>query len=377
MNSPATSPPVPDMMMRAVVLSRHGGPGVLKPTEQPELEPGAGEVRIAVESIGVNYAEVLSRKGLYGWTPTRPYVLGMEAAGRIDQLGAGVSGLAVGDVVLVGRQNGAYAEQIVAPMERVVRPPPGYSMEECAAFGVNFATAWIALVQMARLRPSDRVAITAAAGGVGTAAVQMASAFGCEVIALASTSKKLELARSKGAHIVVEYGSPGFAERLRDTLGGDGLDVVLETVGGDVFTACDAALAPFGRIVVAGYASLDYRLWNPISWWRAWRGAPRVSLESMYKRSTGLLSTHLGYLSSDAARLRGIWDEMVAFVTEHRIRPVVGHVLPLDDVAEAHRLMESRESVGKIVLRTANRDPDRSPRDARHAPSDAPRSRPA
>ncbi len=338
--------------MRAVVLTKHGGPDVLRPTEQPDLEPGPGEVRIAVEAIGLNYAEVLSRKGLYGWTPDKPYVLGMEAAGRVDRLGEGVTDVELGDVVLIGRQSGAYAEQIVQAADRVLPAPPGYSMEECAAFGVNYATAWIALMEMARLRPTDRVAITAAAGGVGTAAVQIASAFGCTVVALASTEEKLELAREKGAHVLVEYGTPGIGDRLRQAVAPEGIDVVLETVGGEVFEACDAALAPFGRVVVAGYASLDYRLWNPLSWWHAWRGAPRMGLESMYKRSTGLLSTHLGYLIRDAPRMREIWDQIIAFMSEHDIRPVVGHVLTLDEVAEAHRLMESRASVGKIVMRT-------------------------
>ena len=135
-------------------------------------------------------------------------------------------------------------------------------------------------------------------------------------------------------------------------MGDAGLDVVLETVGGDVFKACDSALAPFGRMVVAGYAELDYKLWNPLSWWRAWRGMPRMSLDSMFKRSTGMLSTHLGYLIPNASRMREIWDELLDYVAEHDIRPVVGHVLPFEEVAEAHRLMESRRSVGKIVLRT-------------------------
>lgn len=338
--------------MRAVVLSSHGGPEVLVPRDLPDPEPGPGEIRVAVETIGLNYAEVLSRKGLYGWAPELPYVLGMEAAGRVDRVGGGVTHVGIGDVVLVGRQSGAYAEYVVQAADRVLPAPSGFSMEECAAFAVNYATAWVALVKMARSRPDDRILVTAAAGGVGTAAVQIARGLGCTVFASASTAEKLEVARERGADELVEYGTPGFAARLRDAVGSQGVDVVLETVGGDVFKACDSVLAPFGRIVVAGYAGLDYTLWNPLSWWRAWRGVPRMPLESMYRRSTGLLSTHLGYLIADAGLMRRMWHEITGFVSDHAIRPVVGHVLMLDDVAEAHRLMESRASVGKIVLRT-------------------------
>ncbi len=337
--------------MRAVVLHRHGGPEVLRLSRVPDPEPGPGEVRVAVEAIGLNYAEVLSRKGLYGWTPKMPYVLGMEAAGRVDRVGEGVEGIRVGDAVLVGRQAGAYAEYVVQRADAVLPVPEGFSMEEAAAFGVNYMTAWVALMKMARLLPTDRVVVTAAAGGVGTAAVQIAHHHGSEVVALAGSDPKLELARSLGAHHTVSYGVPDFEERLWDTVGERGVDVVLETVGGRVFRACDAVLAPFGRIVVAGYASLDYRWWKPHTWWRAWRDAPRMSLESMFKRSVGLLSTHLGYLLGRTAHLQPVWRELVSFVERHGIRPVVGHMLPFEEVAEAHRLMESRASKGKIVLR--------------------------
>ena len=228
---------------------------------------------------------------------------------------------------------------------------PGFSLDENAAFGVSYLTAWICLMEMARLRTTDRVLVTAAAGGLGTAAVQIASRFGCEVIALAGSEKKLEKARELGADVTVRYGDSEFPRRLAEAVGPAGVDVVLETVGGDVFTACDAVVAPFGRVIVAGYAELDYKLWNPISCWKAWNGRPRMRLESMLKGSKGLLSAHLGYLLQDAALVKRVWSDLSAFAEEHTIRPVVGHVLTLDEVAAAHRLMESRASVGKIVLR--------------------------
>lgn len=337
--------------MRAVVLRRHGAPGVLRVERVDDPVAGPGQVLVKVEAVGLNYAEVLSRKGLYGWAPKRPYVLGMEAAGRIVAAGQGVDQARVGEAVVVGAQHGAYAELVAVPAAQALAAPEGWSVEERAAFTVNWATAWVGLVEMARLRASDRVLVSPAGGGVGTAAVQIASRLGCEVLALAGSDAKLERVRTLGAAATLNYRRPGWRPRLAELAGTRGVDVALEMVGGDVFRAAADALAPFGRVVVAGYAELDYTLRNPASWWRAWRGMPRMGLSRMLRRSNGMLSTHLGYLLADPALLAGIWRDLTAFVERHGLRPQVGHVLPFDEVAAAHRLMESRESYGKIVLR--------------------------
>lgn len=337
--------------MRGYLLRRTGPASTLVLSELPDPAPGPGEVRVRTEVIGLNFAEVLSRKGLYGWTPDRPYVLGMEASGTIEEVGQGVDAAKVGTSVLVGTQYGAYAEQIVVPEARALPAVPGFSSEENAAFGVNYLTAWIGLVYLARMRAGDRVSVSAAAGGVGSAAVKLAAAYGCQVVALAGSSEKIAMALDLGADIGVSYGAPGFATRLKDAVGERGIDVALETVGGEVFDAVNAVLAPFGRAVVAGYASLDYRIWNPFTWWPAWKGVPRIPLMDMARGSKGLMATHLGYLLDDPERMRETWETLVAFATEHEIRPLVGHVFPFEKAGEAHELMESRGSTGKIVLR--------------------------
>lgn len=333
------------------MLRRAGPPEVLELTEVPAPEPGPGEVAVAVEAIGINYAEVLSRKGLYGWAPKRPYVPGMEVAGRIVAMGAGVSGRDVGERVLCGMQHGGYAEQVVVPSGRAISAPEAFSTEEAAAFGVNFMTAWVALMEMARLRPSDRVAITAAGGGVGTAAVQIAAAFGCDVVALAGSDDKSELTRSLGASRFVNYRAPDFESAFDGVVADRGLDVVLEVVGGEAFRACNARLAPFGRMVVVGYAQLDYSKWNPVTWWSAWRDAPRIRVAEAAVASTGLLATHIGYLLPDEPRLHEVWSALTDFVETHGLRPIVGSTWAFEDLPEAHRFMESRASVGKLVVR--------------------------
>jgi NADPH:quinone reductase-like Zn-dependent oxidoreductase len=337
--------------MRAWLLSRSGGPDVLRLTEVPDPEPAPGQVRVRVEAIGINYAEVLSRKGLYGWAPKRPYVPGMEAVGTVAALGPGATRRSLGERVLCGMQHGAYAEAVVVDEARALPAPEGFSLEECAAYAVNFMTAWVALVELARVRATDRVAITAAAGGVGTAAVQIALAHGCRVLGMAGSEAKLERVRALGAQRTVCYRSPDFPARLAEATADGGLDVVLETVGGDVYRACLERLAPFGRLVVAGYAGLDYRLWNPLSWWRAWRGAPRVDVMEAAVASTGVMATHIGYLLPDEERLLRVWAALTDFTREHGLRPVVGRTFGFEELPEAHRFMESRESEGKLVVR--------------------------
>ena len=326
-------------------------------------------MRIAVEAIGLNYAEILSRKGLYGWAPKLPYIPGMEVAGVIDGVGPGVD-RRVGEPVVAGMQHGAYATHVVVDAASALPSIEGFSLEENAAFPVNFLTAWVGLVASARMRAGDCVLISPAGGGVGTAAVQIAHRYGCHVIAAAGSDEKLERVRALGADAVVNYRRPGWEDRLRDAAGnpaGDadgnaagnvagaagnaGVDIALEMVGGEVFRAAKSVLAPFGRVVVIGYASLDYRWWNPASLWRAWRDKPGMGLEEMLMRSIGISSSHVGYLLPHADRVRSLWDDLVSFVRSHGIRPQVGHVLPFEELAEAHRLIESRESYGKVVVR--------------------------
>lgn len=337
--------------MRAIVLDRHGGPAVLRARDVPDPVPGAGEVRVRVEAIGINYAEILSRKGLYGWAPPLPYTLGMEATGTIDALGAGVEGRALGERVIVGAKHGAYAERMVVPERQALPVIAGYSTEENAAVAVNYLTAWVALMEMARLRPGDRVLVTAAAGGVGTAAVQIATRFGCATVGLAGSDAKLDTIRALGAGAAVNYRRPDFEARLREAAGPERFDVVLEVVGGDVFRAVWPVLAPFGRVVAAGFASLALEKWNPLSWLRTWRDLPRADIRSLAPASAGLMATHVGYLLDDPPRLARVWGELVAFLAAHGVRPVVGATFSFDDMAQAHRLMESRQSVGKIVVR--------------------------
>lgn len=334
--------------MKAILLKRSGKPGVLKLQEVADPVPAKGEALVRLHYTGINYAEILSRKGLYGWAVQRPYIPGMEGSGIIETVGKDVDARRVGQRVMVGAQYGCYAERIAVPAERAIPAPEQYSMEESAAFLVNFMTAWVSLFSLAKLRNSERVLITAAAGGVGTAAVQLAAKSGCEVYGLAGSREKIEFLKSLGVADAFNYREENYSERLKAT---GGMDVILEMVGGQVYRNSFDLLNPLGRMVVAGFASLDLKKWNPLSWWQTWRDIPRVNLMNLAHKTAAVMATHLGYLLRKPELMQATLGDLLQFVSRHGIKPVIGKIFPFEQAAEAHAYIESRKSVGKILLR--------------------------
>ncbi len=334
--------------MQAYQLRKTGKPKILKIEDIPEPSPKSREVKIKIETIGVNYAEVLSRKGQYSWAPKRPYVMGMECYGEVVELGADSTKFKIGDKVIVGQQYGSYAEYTCAPEHLCFPAFENFSPEENAAYLVNFMTAWVALKKMARVESGERVVIQAAAGGVGTAAVQIANALGCEVYGTASKEEKLELVKKLGGK-PVNYRTHDFHDEILED--GGKVDCVLETVGGEVFKKSKKLLNPFGRLVVVGFASMNLKIWNPISWIKTYRDAPKVNMMNMAIESKGIYATHIGYLTENEALTASIWEELHNFTIKHNVKPIVGRVFSFSDLPEAHKFMESRDSIGKLVVK--------------------------
>ena len=322
-------------------------------TDIKEPDTGNDQVKIKIKNIGLNYAEVQSRKGLYGWAPKLPYILGMESYGEIVEVGEECKDRSVGESVIVGTQFGSYAEYISVNESQALPAFAYFSDEENAAFMVNYMTAWVSLINIARLQPSDSVLIQIAAGGVGTAAVQIAKSMGCKVFGTASSDEKIKLLEDLNVDVPINYVDRDFSTVVRDEMNGGGVDVVLEMVGGDVFKKSRKLLNPFGRIVVAGFASLNLKKWNPFSWWNTWKDIPKASVTSLGESSTGLMATHLGYLLKKPELMRSIWNDLTAFSKEHSIHPIIGHRFSFSELPDAHRLMESRKSKGKIIIKVS------------------------
>lgn len=334
--------------MKAYLLKNTGSSQVLKIHQVPEPTPKSNEVKVKVQSIGLNYAEVLSRRGQYRWAPRRPYIPGMEAFGEVVEVGSEVTRVQVGETVIVGAQYGNYAEFTVGPEHLIFKSIDGFSGEENAALLVNYMTAWVALQKMGRVVKSDKVLIHAAAGGVGTAAVQMAKAMGCEVFGTASQNYKLDLIKKLGADHSINYARDDFYKYVKEQAGG--VDFVLEVVGGEVYKKSIDLLNPFGRLVVIGFASISFKKWNPLTWWQTWRDAPKVDVLKMAMGSYGVMGSHIGYLTANEKIAREEWEKMKEFIQMKEIKPVIGKSFSFDELPEAHDYMESRASVGKILV---------------------------
>ncbi len=334
--------------MKAYRLRKTGKPKVLKIEDIQEPTPTSDQVKVKVITIGINYAEILSRKGQYSWAPKKPYVMGMECYGEVVEVGSVVKTHKVGDKVIVGQQYGSYAEFVCAPEHLCFPAFDSFTPEENAAYLVSFMTAWVALKKLCRVEAGERVLIQAAAGGLGTAAVQIGHALGCEVFGTASQDEKLELIAKLGGK-PINYRTHDFQEEiLRD---GGKVNCVLETVGGDVFKKSMKLLDSFGRLVVIGFASMNLKIWNPISWVKTLWDAPKVNMMKMAVESRGIFASHIGYLTENEQLTSAIWDELYKFTKDNNLKPIVGKVFDFSDLADAHSYMESRDSMGKIVIK--------------------------
>jgi NADPH:quinone reductase len=323
--------------MRAVRFHEPGGPEVLRVEEVERPEPGEGEVLIRAQLAGVNYADTGVRRGMFhgpgeGELPMTP---GFEVAGTVAALGDGVSGLAEGSRVVAVLPRGGYAEYAVAREESVVEVPEGVETAQASALLVQGITAYGVLHDAARLAEGESVLVMAAAGGVGSLAVQLARLAGARpVIGTTGSPDKLALIEDLGADRAVDYSREGWVERVLEATGGRGVDVVLESVGGEVGARSYDALAPLGRLVFFGAASGE-GLPAPDMWKLNMNGQTVSGYGGPWIRPGA------------AARAR---KEISHYLRSGELRVVLGGSFPLEEAAEAHRALEGRKTVGKVML---------------------------
>jgi NADPH2:quinone reductase len=304
--------------VKAVVLRETGGPEQLEYTDVPDPEPGEGQVLVRVRAAGVNFADVLVRQGRYPQPPDLPTILGREIAGEVD-------GLRV--MTASGAETGGYAELAAASEKWLVPLPKSATFEEGAAFLTTFLTAHIPLTRPARVGQGSTVLVHAAAGGVGSAAIQLAKHLGAKVVATASSEEKRQLARELGADEV--YGYDEFAEQVK-------ADVVLDTVGGDVFQQSVGVLNPLGTIVAIGFAG---GWWDPLD--TALIVGRNLTVKGFY---LGRLMRLRPDVVHEATReIVDLWERGV-------VKPLVGATFRMREAPQAHGLIEERRSVGKVVL---------------------------
>ena len=330
--------------MKAWLAPRYGPPEVLELAELPDPTPGPGEVLVRVRAIGLNFADCAARLGVYPRVPRAPFVPGMEVSGEVVALGKGVQVPSVGVRVAAVPIFGGHAELIAVRAGSVRVLPETVSFVEGAALAVTGLTADHALFTVGRLRRSERVLINAAAGGVGTMAVQMASRAGARVVAVASTEAKRELAISLGATEAFGY------ERYREAVAG-GVDVVLDSVGGRLFRIGWKALKPDGRYVLFGFAAAIGP--RRVRYLHAVVGLLRMGAvmpAALVQPCRTLAGFNLSLVPQLAAELQQRSERLEAMLASGELRPVIGAVFPFARLPEAHALLQSRGSVGKVVV---------------------------
>jgi NADPH:quinone reductase-like Zn-dependent oxidoreductase len=336
--------------LRQVVIARHGAPDVLEVREGPDPTPREGEVRIAVRAAGVNFADILARLGLYPDAPPPPVVVGYEVSGYVDAVGPGTVARHVGDHVVALTRFGGYSTAVVVPAALTVPVPAGVSDAEAAAVPVNYLTALLALYRMANVAAHETVLIHGVGGGVGIAAAQLARLRRARIIGTASPAKH-ETVRSLGVDDVVDYRRPDFADEVRRLTGGRGADVILDPIGGRSFRTSYSLLAPLGRLIVFGVSSIATG--ERRRWWHAAATMMRMPVFrplSLMNNNRAVIGLNLGHLWGERQQLGAGMELLVGELAAGRIKPVVAKTFPLDRAADAHRFIQSRSNIGKVVL---------------------------
>ncbi|WP_183095095.1 NAD(P)H-quinone oxidoreductase [Nocardioides stalactiti] len=323
--------------MRAVTTSGPGGPEVLRVTEQPDPEPGAGEVVIDVAATAVNRADLLQRQGFYPPPPGASDVIGLECSGTVAAVGEGVTGFEVGAQVCALLAGGGYASKVAVPAGQVMPVPDGIDLVTAAALPEVACTVWSNVFMIARLQPGEAFLVHGGAGGIGTMAIQLAAAAGARVFATAGSTDKLDLCRSLGAEVAINYHDEDFVEVVREHTDGRGADVVLDNMGAKYLERNVSVLADEGRLVIIGM-----------------QGGIKAELNiaTLLGKRGAVIATALRSRPVDgkAAICASVVENVWPLVADGTLRPVVHQTLPLDQAGEAHRIVEASTHTGKVLL---------------------------
>jgi NADPH2:quinone reductase len=324
--------------MKAVVFENFGAADVLQVKEVPTPTPGSGEVLVRIEAVSVNFADIRRRRNDPYPAPTPlPFVLGSEVSGYVEALGEGVTNLKVGDAVFALLSEGGYAQYAVADARQVLPLPDGFDLDIASTLVVAGVTAYQLIKHAGRLQAGETIFIPGAMGGVGSYAMQLAKIFGAgKIIAGGSTEQRRSEAVARGADYAVDYTSENWPEEVKQLTGGRGADVMLDMAGGQIFHQTLKALAPFGRLIVYGTASLEAYSFSP------------SALMPLNQTVTGYYVA--GWFSVRPGEAVGAFKALVSMVASGELKVDLAERLPLSKARDAHRTMETRQATGKIIL---------------------------
>jgi len=342
--------------MRAMVVGRYGPPEVLESRDLPDPQPKAGEVLIRIKTIGVNFADLLQRMGIYPGTPKPPFVPGLEIAGVVEKTAEGGKQpqtgepLKRGEAVAAFTEFNAYAQWAVVPAQQAYRLPPGMPFDDAAAIPVNYLTAYHSMFAMGNLQSGDRILIHGAAGGVGIAAVQLAKSRGLMIFGTAGPAKQ-EYLRKIGVDHAIDYTKTDFVHAVHK-FAPEGIEMVMDAIGGKSFARSQLCLGPTGRLVVYGFSAAA----GPDGKRSLLRGAmallqtPRFNPMKLMSQNHAVIGVHLGRMHGRNALLRNQLDELFRLYAAGKIKPVISKTFAMTDAPAAHKYIHDRKNVGKVIL---------------------------
>jgi len=337
--------------VRSVWITRYGGPEVLEVRETGEASPGPGEVRVRVKAAGLNFSDVMARLGLYTDGPKPPMVVGYEASGVVDALGEGVSEVKLGDRVLALAPSGCQAEAVVLPSHRTFAMPDDMTFEEGAALPVNYLTAYHVLFRLGHLRPGQSLLVHMAAGGVGMAVLQLARTVPDVTVFGTASAAKHDLIRQAGCEHPIDYRVLDYVGEVERLTAGKGVDLVIDPLGGPDWRRGYSLLRPAGLLVLCGFSNLatGERRNALRALWQLAR-MPRFSPLRLMNDNRGVAGVYLGALWDEVDLMAGQLLAVLELFRQGKVRPRVDTVFPFARAADAHRRIQERKNVGKVVL---------------------------
>jgi NADPH:quinone reductase-like Zn-dependent oxidoreductase len=337
----------------AIVIERHGPPEALAQREMPLRDPGVNDVHLRVGAVGVNFADLFIRAGLYPAIPPRPFSPGIEVVGTVARVGKKVKGWEEGDRAIALVRHGGYVRDLVVPAERLFHYPDSIRPEQAAAIPVVFLTAWLCLFEAGRARRGETVLVLGAGGGVGTAAVQLAVRHGLRVIGTAGDPRKREFVTEELGGEVCFDSRGDWEPEVRGLVGPSGIDLALDPIGGPATAACRRLLAPLGRLIFYGFSNaMPGRRLSRLRAARAWMRTPRFHPISLLEPPVGVFGVALFNLGEKAPILQSTLGEVFRAVVDGELHAVVDRVFPFDrdGAVEAHTYLHERRNLGKVVL---------------------------
>lgn len=337
--------------MRAVWITRVGGPETLQVRETPDPKPGPGEVRIRVRAAGLGFSDLMARMGLYKEAPKPPCIVGYEAAGEVDEVGEGVTEPAVGTRVLAACNFGAHAEAVCVPADRTAVLPDEMSYTDAAALPVNYLTAHHLLFRAGGLQPGDRVLVHQAAGGVGTALLQLCRTVPDVTTFGTASAGKHDALREEGCTHPIDYRTLDYAREVRRLTDGQGVDLVLDALGGRDWRTGYKLLRPAGRLVMYGFSNMaggSRRSAGRMI--RQLAGVPLFSPFSLTNLNRTVSGVHMGHMWDQKELLLPQMERVLELYRKGQITPRIDEVFPFAEAAAAHRRIQERHNVGKVIL---------------------------